>query len=182
MDTHPGHSPAAGLTLLELLLGMTVAAIVAALGIPALHNVASSAQRAAAVSTFAAAARFAHSAALARNATVVLCPTADRTHCTDTPTPGTLWRIGLAGADAGDAAAALRETLRVIELRFAGPIRSNRAAFEFRPYPLRSTNGTVSFCDPRGATAQRAVVISYSGRPRIAVPSGQHGFPVCMEN
>jgi len=57
----------------------------------------------------------------------------------------------------------------------AGSIRSNRSLYIFRPYYRRSTNGTVTFCDRRGRGAARAVIISYTGRPRIAAqgPGGR---------
>jgi type IV fimbrial biogenesis protein FimT len=49
-----------------------------------------------------------------------------------------------------------------------GSIRSNRAHYIFRPYYRRSTNGTVIFCDRRGSAAARAVIVSYTGRPRVS--------------
>ena len=49
----------------------------------------------------------------------------------------------------------------------AGTIVSNRPYYEFRP-GRRSTNGTIVFCDARGATAARAVIVSYTGRPRVS--------------
>jgi type IV fimbrial biogenesis protein FimT len=49
-----------------------------------------------------------------------------------------------------------------------GTIVSNRPYYEFRPGFRRSTNGTVVFCDRRGAAAARAVIVSYTGRPRVA--------------
>ena len=48
-----------------------------------------------------------------------------------------------------------------------GRIAANRQSFAFRPFSIRDTNGTVAFCDERGPTAARAVVISPSGRPRL---------------
>ena len=49
----------------------------------------------------------------------------------------------------------------------AGSITANRRLFEFRPFGRRSTNGTVTFCDRRGAEQARAVVVSFTGRPRV---------------
>jgi type IV fimbrial biogenesis protein FimT len=49
-----------------------------------------------------------------------------------------------------------------------GNIHGNRREFVFRAFEIRSTNGTLVFCDARGAAHARAVVISYTGRPRIA--------------
>ena len=48
-----------------------------------------------------------------------------------------------------------------------GTIVGNRPYYEFRP-GRRSTNGTTVFCDARGTPAARAVVVSYTGRPRVA--------------
>jgi type IV fimbrial biogenesis protein FimT len=48
-----------------------------------------------------------------------------------------------------------------------GTVISNRPYYEFRP-GRRSTNGSIVFCDGRGAVAARAVIVSYTGRPRVA--------------
>ena len=50
----------------------------------------------------------------------------------------------------------------------AALIRSNRSYFEFRPFLRRSTNGTISFCDARGPSSARRVIVSFTGRPRVA--------------
>ena len=49
-----------------------------------------------------------------------------------------------------------------------GTIRANRQLFEFRPFGRRSVNGTVTFCDERGAASAKAVIVSYTGRPRVS--------------
>ena len=49
-----------------------------------------------------------------------------------------------------------------------GTIMANRLHFVFRPFVIRSTNGTLTFCDRRGAAAARALIISPTGRPRTA--------------
>ena len=46
-------------------------------------------------------------------------------------------------------------------------ISSNRSSFRYKPFNRRSTNGTLVYCDDRGQAAARAVVISYTGRPRV---------------
>ncbi len=59
----------------------------------------------------------------------------------------------------------------VLYLNDADPaiqIVGNRNAFTFRPFTRRSTNGTLVFCDSRGSQAARAVIISYTGRPRVS--------------
>jgi hypothetical protein len=52
-----------------------------------------------------------------------------------------------------------------------GAIVGNRPYYEFRPR-RRSTNGTTVFCDRRGAAAAKAVIVSYTGRPRVDTRDG----------
>jgi hypothetical protein len=56
--------------------------------------------------------------------------------------------------------------LYVHDRELTGTVVSNRPYFEFRP-GRRSTNGTTVFCDRRGAAAAKAVIVSYTGRPRV---------------
>ena len=46
-------------------------------------------------------------------------------------------------------------------------IMSNRKGFSLRSTQLRATNGTLIFCDRAGRAESRALVISYTGRPRV---------------
>ena len=173
-----------GLTALELLVTLAVVCVVAGLGVPAMRDFSLNAQRAAAVNGLLAAIHFARGAALTRDATIVLCKTADARACAGTTTGGGLrWIVGIAADSSAASGAALPagpvEVLRDFQLEFTGRIVSNRAAFEFRPFPLRSTNGTISVCDARGGRSQRAIVVSYSGRPRLAAPTTDSSLPAC---
>ena len=47
-------------------------------------------------------------------------------------------------------------------------VAANRRLFTARGTQKRTTNGTFVFCDRRGRTAAKALVISYTGRPRVA--------------
>jgi type IV fimbrial biogenesis protein FimT len=47
-------------------------------------------------------------------------------------------------------------------------VTSNRLAYTFRPVTQRGVNGTIVFCDERGSIAARAIIISHTGRPRVA--------------
>jgi type IV fimbrial biogenesis protein FimT len=57
----------------------------------------------------------------------------------------------------------------------AATLAGNRSAFVFRPFGKRATNGTLVYCDRRREAAARALVISYTGRPRVAAegPAGR---------
>ena len=47
-------------------------------------------------------------------------------------------------------------------------VTANRRLFTARGTQKRTTNGTIVFCDRAGRTAAKALVISYTGRPRVA--------------
>jgi len=170
---------ACGLTVLELLVSITIVALLASLGIPALRDLALNSQRVAAANSLVAAIQLARSAAVTRNATTTLCPSDDANSCVPAATAGNRWIVAAFDGSHEIPGAGPGEPLRVIDLTFTGDIISNRAAFEFRPFPLRSTNGTIRLCDPRGGAAQRSIVISTSGRPRVSRPSSQTGFTEC---
>jgi type IV fimbrial biogenesis protein FimT len=61
-----------------------------------------------------------------------------------------------------------------------GSIVGNRAYFDFQPIMRRSTNGTLVFCDERGTAAARAVIVSYTGRPRVDTVAADGTRLVCM--
>ncbi|MGI9258942.1 MAG: GspH/FimT family pseudopilin [Gammaproteobacteria bacterium] len=158
------------MSLWELLWIVTITSSVIAWGAPGFDGFLLDARRTADVNAFVLAIQLARSEAAKRGRAVVLCKSDDRRRCGD----------GDIGFDAGwmvfvdtdDSAAPQRsesdELLLFHEPRSAGPIRANRRLFAFRPFGWRSTNGTITFCDRRGASRARAIIVSYTGRPRVA--------------
>ena len=159
-----------GHTLLELLIAMALAAILLALGTPGLAWLALDARRTADVNGFVTAIQLARSESAKRAREVVVCKTADTLRCGDAAIDyDSGWMVfvdedGDRPPERDPDEELLFHYLPVAE----GSIRSNRASYVFRPFYTRSTNGTVVFCDRRGAAAARAVIVSYTGRPRVA--------------
>jgi type IV fimbrial biogenesis protein FimT len=60
-------------------------------------------------------------------------------------------------------------------------IYANRRAFIMRPFGLRSTNGTLIWCDRRGENHARAIVVSYTGKPRISETDSKGRHYNCPE-
>ena len=160
----------AGFTLWELLCSLAVAGVALALAAPEFRGFVLDSRRSADVDAFVAAVQLARSESAKRARPVVLCKTSDRTRCAG---PGIRYDAGwMVFVDEDDARPARRSPAEPLLLahapRMTGRIESNRAVYEFRPYRRRSTNGTVTFCDERGAVAARAVIVSYTGRPRVS--------------
>jgi len=162
--------PRAGFTLWELLCTLAVAAVVLGLGVPGFERFALDARLTADVNGFVTAIQLARSEAAKRGHNVVLCKTADLRSCGDAEIGYEAgWMVfvnedGLAPPARSDAEPLLLAYSPVT----VGTIRSNRSLYHFRPFLVRSTNGTITFCDRRGAAAARAVIVSYTGRPRTS--------------
>jgi type IV fimbrial biogenesis protein FimT len=170
--TQPGPRPViAGLTLLELLVVLAVASIVLTVAMPAFQHTVAGGERTAAINTLVTALLLARREAIKRGEAVVLCKTTDGERCERSE--NTSWAAGhlvFVNVD-GDHPPWLDHgepvLLRGGELTGVS-IAANRSAFILRPIPRRSTNGTFTICDRRGAAHARALVVSYTGRARTA--------------
>ena len=159
----------AGFTLWELLVTLVVAAVLVGLAAPAFEQIALDSRRTATVNAFVTAVQLARSESAKRGRPVVLCATADRLACGDGADYGAGWMVFVDLDEARPVGRAPEEPLLwAYAPAGPGPIHSNRARYVFRPVRRRSTNGTITFCDERGARQARAVIISYTARPRVS--------------
>jgi type IV fimbrial biogenesis protein FimT len=167
--THPPWHRPRGLTFVELLACLAVVAVVAAWGIPSFTVLARDAARTREVNQFIQAVYLARSEAIKRNGVVSLCPSNDGATCAPAGEWQTGWLVFV--NDDRDSPAARdvdEQLLRVYEAWDAGRILSNRSTLSFRPFGQMGVTATVRFCDDRGASAARAVIISQTGRPRVS--------------
>ena len=160
---------AAGFTLLELLGTLALAGVLLGLAVPSLRNVLLDSRRTADVNAFVLAVQVARSEAAKRSHTVILCKTLDRWHCGGTELRFDAgWMVFVNVDDRLPPERSPDEPMIYAHVpEQEGTVVANRPFFEFRPLLRRSTNGTVVFCDRRGPTAARAVIVSYTGRPRV---------------
>ena len=167
----------AGFTLWELLCTLSIAGILLGLAVPSLHAFVLDSRRTADVNGFVLAVQIARSEAIKRGNAVVLCQSFDGLRCGHSePGYGSGW---LVFADHDKTRPPQRSDdeplIFAYQPTLLGTIAGNRDYFDFRPTQKRSTNGTLVFCDERGAAAARAVIVSYTGRPRVATvdPAGK---------
>jgi type IV fimbrial biogenesis protein FimT len=159
---------AGGWTVVEALMVTAVVAILAA-ALPQLRDFLLDARMTSAVNGFVHAIHLARTQAQTGYQDVVVCRSANGSECGPRGDWASGW-ITFINRDQDDPAVVDpgETVLQVTGAQSLGSITSNRAAYVLRPATLRATNGTIVFCDTRGTRRARAVIVSYTGRPRVS--------------
>ncbi|MDR7067685.1 type IV fimbrial biogenesis protein FimT [Pseudoxanthomonas japonensis] len=160
--------PAAGFTLIELVVTLAVAAIIAAIAVPAMQSLINSGRLNSMAEELTTAMQLARSEAIRRATTVTMCGSANGTTCAN----GTDWnRWIIVGRDnaASDAAGAevitvIRDSVMPAGMSLTGPA----AGVHFNPSGLLNAETTVSACLPNATVSQnqRVVTVLISGSAR----------------
>jgi type IV fimbrial biogenesis protein FimT len=159
-----------GVTLIELLLVCVLVAICASVAIPGFHRLVLDSRRTAQVNALLHALHAARSSAIMRQEPTVVCKSADQVQCTPGATSWSDGWIMFANRDHDspphvDPGEVLLLTQPAIENL---AIRSSRSAVTYWPFALAGTTATFVFCDERGSSSARAIIVSQTGRPRVS--------------
>jgi type IV fimbrial biogenesis protein FimT len=156
-------------TLVELIITLAVAAILAAIAAPSFADIIKSNRLTTQINELAAALNLSRSEAIKRGLTVTTCRSSDGTSCTGSWQDG--WIVfqdvdddGV--VDAGDTVLLVHSSLSTGNtLNFTGG--GNRVAHEASGYAIGHA-GTFRLCDDRGAATVKGLVVSNTGRIRTA--------------
>jgi len=169
--THKQTPRSRGLTLIELLITLTIAVIIAAVAIPALHTLIKTNRMSTQLSEWLTILQAARSQAISHQQHVVICPSTDQNGCANT----TQWQNGwITFADRNlnqqhdrDESLSRVNNTALTDLRISSSNGRQRIAFQ-ADGSAGGSNTTLTFCDVRGAAAARAIIIAVNGRPRLA--------------
>ncbi len=166
----PGAGAARGFSLLELMVTLSVAAVLLGLAVPSFRGMWLDSERAIAVNSFVHSIFLARSAAATYHRTVSICRSLDGQTCS---TDLANWQLGwmVFINDDRDEPPVRDANERVLAIQQAfpqGTITSNRRGYSFKPYYRTVVNGTLVFCDRRGSAHARAIIINIAGRPRVS--------------
>lgn len=158
-----------GYTLYELLMTMLVATTILAIGIPSFSTLLARQRQRVEIDALFHAIHVARKESIMRRRVVSLCPSSDGLTCS----AGKDWSDGWIMFENSDRDWPPRvDTGEPLLQRHdvSGSIRvvANRRGFTLRSTFLRATNGTFVICDRQGRVAPRGLVISFTGRPRVA--------------
>lgn len=158
-----------GYSLYELAMTLALAALVLTVGLPSFGSLAADKRLRTETDALFHAVHLARKASIVRRRVVSLCPSVDGTSCSQ----GYDWSMGWIvfanvdrdeppQVDAGEPVLQLHAVDERVQ------ITANRRGFTLRSTHLRATNGTLVVCDRSGRAETRALVVSYTGRPRVA--------------
>ncbi len=167
-----------GFSLYELIMTLGLAAIVVTIGLPSFGNIVSNHKLMTEANALFHAVHLARKESITRRREVTLCPSIDGENCE----PQLDWSVGwmvFVNTDRDRPASrdedepilhryTVNETVRIL---------SNRRSFSLRSTELRATNGTLKFCDQNNRGTARALVVSYTGRPRTTL-ADRRGRPI----
>jgi type IV fimbrial biogenesis protein FimT len=159
-----------GFTLLELVITLSIAAVLLGLAVPSFGGMWLDSQRAVAVNALVHGIYLARSVAVGHGHVVSLCRSSDGRTCSNQTDDWQRGWIVFVNHDR-DEPPVRDESEPVLAVQAPwsnGSITSNRRSYSFRPYRHAIVNGTVVFCDRRGSAQARAIIINAAGRPRVA--------------
>lgn len=158
-----------GFSLFEAMLSITLLSITTAMAVPYFASLTARSQQRVEIDALFHAIHLARKESIVRRKVVSLCPSQDGATCAASREWSSGWlmfentdRDSPPMIDPGEAV--LRQHLASPNVR----IVANRRGFTLRATFLRATNGTLVFCDRYGRTPSKALVVSYTGRPRVA--------------
>jgi type IV fimbrial biogenesis protein FimT len=173
------ETAAAGFTLIELMIGLAVAAVVLTIGVPSFRNIILDNRLVTEVNTFVADLNLARSEAIARN-----------TFVTVKPLSGTDWHTGWRsfadpnknGAfDEGETEIRQREALASnVTVAYSGAgvtFNSMGMLIVSESSPEISGPGTFTFCDSRRWEKARGLILPSNGRLRVARDTNHDKYP-----
>jgi type IV fimbrial biogenesis protein FimT len=171
-----------GHTLLELLLTLAVAATVLAAGVASMGGLIARHRQSVELNALFHAVHLARKESIMRRQVVSLCPSADGASCLD----GLDWSAGwiLFENRNRDEPPRVDDGEPVLDRHVVDPalrITANRAGFTLRATVLRATNGTLVVCDRANRVPPKALVVSYTGRPRVAREDPRGGTYACAD-
>ncbi len=159
----------AGYSLYELLMTLLLASVVLTVGLPSFSGTIARHKQRIEINALFHAIHVARKESIMRRKVVSLCPSADGKRCQ----PGRNWSSGWimfenVDADHPPQVDAGEPLLHRHIVEPTVRVTANRRGFTLRSTEKRATNGTFVVCDQRDRITPKALVISYTGRPRVA--------------
>lgn len=171
-----------GFTLLELIITILISAVVFGLAVPSMAGTLARQRQSAEINALFHAVHQARKESIMRRKVVSICPSSDGFACSPSFDWSDGWlmfenkdRDSPPHIDIGEPVLVRHRTEDQVR------ITANRKGFTFRATFLRATNGTFVLCDQKDRISPKALVVSYTGRPRVARHSPKGDLYSCAD-
>jgi len=171
-----------GFTLFELLITLLLIAMLAGVAVPSFQALIARQRQHTEINALFHAIHEARKLSIVQRRAMSLCPSVDQRTCDRLGDWSKGWilfenkdRDSPPVVDAGEAL--IKQHIVDEHVR----ITANRRGFTLRATFLRATNGTFVICDPNGRISPKALVISYTGRPRVADHTSKSELYSCAD-
>ncbi len=163
-----------GFSLYELFITIGIASTLLVIGVPSFAALTARNRLHVEINALFHAIHVARKESIMRRQVVSICPSPDGTQCL----PGRDWSAGWIMFSNHDRDEPPRvdsdePILQVHRVSSAVRLIANRRGFTLRATFKRATNGTIVACDAASRAPPRALVISYTGRPRVALENSR---------
>lgn len=172
---------ARGYSLTNLVTTMTITGVLAATAVPTMQDLAYEQRLVTQVNELFGDLQLARSEAIKRAAQVTLCKSSDGVACSTTSNWQDGW-IVFVDTDGDETVDSGETIIRAGQALTAGTTLRYGTSYDYVYYKYDGSawpNATFTFCDSRGASYARAVVITQSGRARISDKSSSSGALSC---
>jgi len=151
----------AGVTLMELLFGLAIVAILAGLAAPGFQQTLRASAVRAATYELLAGLQQTRGSSILEARPGMLCPSDAAGNCLPAATAGAFWRWSTepSGRPSEVWARALPDGIVA---------RASRSPIRFSPDAVSASNATLTICDLQRVAPPRAIVVSVSGRARVS--------------
>lgn len=159
-----------GFTLYELVMTLGLTAILLSAGIPSFYQILSKNRQTVEINALFHALHLARKESIMRRKVVSLCPSLDGETCHRDKDWSSGWiMFENADRDSPPQVDPGEIVLRSHRVSDTVRIRANRVGFTLRATFLRATNGTFVVCNARNDIRPKGLIVSYTGRPRVAL-------------
>ena len=169
-------------TLYELLTTLVLVGLISSLAIPSFFGTLARQKQRVEIDALFHALHLARKESIMRRKVVSLCPSLDLETCSPSRDWSSGWlmfenkdRDSPPSIDPGEPVLARHRVQEQVQ------IKANRKGFTLRATFLRATNGTFVVCDPEKRILPKALVVSYTGRPRVASHTPKRELYSCAD-